>query len=47
MGTVVIYEALIPEKPVSLITYFDLTNKPNLPVIAVAAGSSIYYYKDF
>lgn len=47
MGSVVIYEAIIPEKPVSLLTYFDACNKPNLPVIAVAAGSSIYYFKDF
>jgi hypothetical protein len=43
----VIYETNIPEKPVSVQSFFDAANKPYLPVIAVAAGSSIYYYKDF
>jgi hypothetical protein len=41
----VIYETNIPEKPVSVQSFFDAANKPYLPVIAVAAGSSIYYYK--
>jgi len=38
---------MTPEKPVALATFFDSTSKPYLPVIAVAAASSIYFYKDF
>jgi len=47
MGTNVIYEALVAEKPVAVATFFDQHHKPNLPVIAVAGGSQIFYFKDF
>ena len=42
-----IYDFSVPERPVSLITIYDTLNKPHLPVIAVASGSSVYYFKDF
>ena len=35
------------DKPIGVMTIFDLCEKPNMPVIAVAAGSSIFYFKDF
>lgn len=47
MGTNVIYESTIMDKPIGVMTIFDLCEKPNMPVIAVAAGSSIFYFKDF
>ena len=47
MGTNTIFEHTIQDKPVALTTIFDQYNKPNLPVIAVASGSTIYYFKDF
>jgi len=47
MGTNVIYEAQVAEKPVAVATFFDQHHKPNLPVIAVAGGSQIFYFKDF
>ena len=42
MGTSVIFETAIQEKPVAVQTFFDATTKPYGPVIAVAAGGSIY-----
>lgn len=45
--TNMIYDFSVPERPVSLITIYDTLAKPNLPVIAVASGSSVYYFKDF
>ena len=47
MGINVIYETYIPDRPVGLQVFFDQFNKPNIPVIAVAAGSSVYFIKDF
>ena len=41
------YEVYILEKPVAVTTFFDSYHKPNLPVIAVAGGSQIFYFKDF
>lgn len=47
MGTNMIYEHALDDKPVALQCVYDTTSKPNLPVIAVAVGSSIIYLKDF
>lgn len=30
-----------------MITIFDTLSKPNLPIVAVAVGRSIIYFKDF
>lgn len=37
----------IEDRPVAMLTVFDTINKPYLPVIAIAVGSSIVYFKDF
>jgi Ciliary BBSome complex subunit 1 len=48
MGTNVIYnERLGFDKPVAVEYFYDQTKKPLLPIIAVAAGSSIYYYQNY
>lgn len=47
MGMNVIYEVQVLEKPVAVVTFYDQHHKPNLPVIAVAGGSQIFYFKDF
>jgi len=54
MGTNVIYnEKLSLEKtgsqqtPCGLQTFYDSTKKPMIPIIAVAAGSAIYYFQSF
>lgn len=47
MGTNMIFEHQLDDKPVAVQTIFDAMSKPNLPVIAVAVGSSIIYVKDF
>ncbi len=46
MGTNVIYEVNIPEKPIAIQIIYDMQIKPFQNMIAIAAGSSIYYYKD-
>lgn len=47
MGTNVIKEFTIQEKPVGITTIYDTTEKPHQNTIAVAGGSSIFYFKDF
>jgi Ciliary BBSome complex subunit 1 len=48
MGTNVIYnEKLSFEKPTAVQFFYDSTKKPMLPIIAVAAGSSLYYYQNY
>ena len=44
MGTSVIYNEKINEKPTAIETFYDSTKKPMLPYIAIAAGSTIFYY---
>ena len=46
MGTSVVYEEFIKDRPVAVTTLMDSARRPNLPMIAVAAGSCIYFYKD-
>ena len=46
-GTNMVYDFSVEDRPVGLIASFDTTQKPNLPVIAVAVNSSIVYMKDF
>lgn len=46
-GTNMIFEHTLDDKPVAVQTIFDTMSKPNLPIIAVAVGSSIIYVKDF
>lgn len=46
MGTNVIYEAAIQEKPVAVETLY-MDSKTGMPTIAVAGGSSIFYFRDF
>ena len=46
MGTNVIKEFTIQDKPVGVTTIFDTSQKPFVSTIAVAAGSSIFYFKD-
>lgn len=48
MGTNVIYnEKLGFEKPTALTTFYDSAKKPQLPIIAIANGSSLYYYQNY
>ena len=47
MGTNVIYNEKINEKPTAVETFYDSTKKPMIPFIAIAAGSSVYYYQNF
>ena len=44
MGTNVIKEFTIQDKPVGVTTIFDTNQKPARSTIAVAAGSSIFYF---
>jgi hypothetical protein len=46
MGTNVIKEFTIQDKPVGITTIYDTNSKPFCSSIAVAAGSSIFYFKD-
>jgi hypothetical protein len=46
-GTNQVSEMQVEDKPVAMVTIFDTLTKPNLPVIAVAVGRSIVYFKDF
>ena len=46
-GTNMVFDFAVEDRPVGLITSFDTTNKPNLPIIAIAVNSSIVYLKDF
>lgn len=41
------HEFTVDDKPVACCTVFDTINKPHLPILAVAVGSSIFYFKDF
>lgn len=48
MGTNVIYnERLGFDKPVAVQCFYDQSKKPLLPLIAVAAGSSVYYFQNY
>ncbi len=47
MGTNVIYNEKINEKPVAIEYFYDSTKKPMLPILAIACGSVIYYYQNF
>ena len=44
MGTNVVYNEKLADKPIAIETFYDSTKKPMIPFIAVAAGSSIYYF---
>jgi hypothetical protein len=46
MGTNMIYSVDIKDKPVAMKTLFDCT-PPALPMIAIAVGSQVLYFKDF
>ncbi len=55
MGTNVIFNEKVgierpgslPQTPSGLITFYDSNKKPMMPVIAVAAGSTLYYFQNF
>jgi hypothetical protein len=47
MGTNVIYNEKLSDKPTAIETFYDSTKKPMIPFIAVACGSSIYYYQNY
>ncbi|TNV81162.1 hypothetical protein FGO68_gene3820 [Halteria grandinella] len=48
MGTNVISnEKLGFEKPTALEVFYESTKKPQLPIIAIASGSSLFYYQNF
>jgi len=44
MGTNVIYNEKLNDKPIAVETFYDTSKKPMIPFIAIAAGSTIYYY---
>lgn len=44
MGTNVIYNEKLNDKPTAIETFYDTSKKPMIPYIAVASGSTIYYY---
>jgi hypothetical protein len=46
-GTIRIHEFVIEDRPVGLVTVFDILQTPHLPVVAVAVGNSVVYFKDF
>jgi Bardet-Biedl syndrome 1 protein len=46
MGTNVIHDQVLEEKPVALEVFYDSTKKPMLPLIAVAAGSELYLFRN-
>ncbi len=41
MGTNVIYNEKLSEKPTALEVFYDSTKKPMVPLVAVACGSTI------
>ena len=47
MGTNVIYETFIPDRPVGLQIVFDRHQRPFQPMIAVAANDGVCFIKDF
>ena len=47
MGTQCCYETYIPETPVGMTIIYDKHHKPYGSMIAVAAGSTLYFIKDF
>ena len=47
MGTNVIYNEKLSDKPTAIEVLYDSTKKPMIPLVAVAAGSTIYYYQNF
>lgn len=44
MGTNVIFNEKLTDKPTAIETFYNSTKKPMIPYIAIASGSSIYYY---
>ena len=44
MGTNVIYNEKLPDKPRAIETFYESTKKPMIPILAIASGSHIYYY---
>jgi hypothetical protein len=46
-GIHMVHEYLVEDRPVAMVTTFDTNNTPNLPILAVAVGSSIVYFRDF
>jgi hypothetical protein len=44
MGTNVIYNEKLPDKPTAITTFYESTKKPMVPIIAIAIGSSVYYF---
>ena len=46
-GTNVIFTETLSDMPVAVETFYDSTSKPTIPFIAIAAGSSIYYYHKY
>lgn len=44
MGTNVIYNEKLADRPTAIEIFYDSTRKPMIPYIAVACGSTIYYY---
>jgi len=42
-----VHEFVVEDRPIAICTVFDTMSQPNLPVVAVAVGSSIIYFKDF
>lgn len=46
-GIHMVHEFVVDDRPVAMVTGFDTTASPNLPIVAVAVGSSIVYFKDF
>jgi len=42
-----VFEFVVEDRPVGMLTIFDTLAKPNLPIICVAVNSSIVYFKDF
>ena len=46
-GINMVHEFVVDDKPVAMVTVFDTLATPHLPMVAVAVGSSIVYFKDF
>ena len=44
MGTNVIYNEKLQDKPTAIETIYDSNKKPMIPLIAIASGSSVFYY---
>lgn len=48
MGTNVIYNQKLEfDKPTAIQTFYDSNKKPMFPIVAIASGSALYYYKNF